>query len=310
MANELKSFQARYKKFQDFGRADAKNADALVKRIKFFRHDMLIGLDLLEDVVLEAKAGADAIKATKIDDYGDVNKEVRGLLKAIQPINKKLVDSCKNLDKLPDLSNIITKNAKKLEELKKDVDNDLNDRDKKCKLRSGIEKLQKQIDADMKLNTDILKTVKGIPKEYYEADNLYTARVRSIMIAKPKISAKTKKYAALAPTMLKRSVLKKKVKDCQKKVEGIKTSTELAAKAVEDGKSKDGIKHWQGATKSLKELNKTLDSYLVIKRKLQDQINKSFDKKQIDDAMKSFEKIKVAAEKQWAEAEENVKKNS
>ena len=309
MANELKSFQARYKKFQDFGRTDAKNADAMVKRIKFFRHDMLIGLDLLEDVVLEAKAGADAIKATKIDDYGDVNKEVRGLLKAIQPINKKLVDCCKDLDKLPDLGNIITKNAKKLEGLKKDVDNDLNGRGKKCKSRSGIEKLQKQIDADMKLNTDIIKTVKGIPKEYYEADNLYTTRVRSIMIAKPKISAKTKKYVGYAP-MLKRSVLKKAVKDCQKKVDGIKTSTELAAKAVEDGKSKDGIKHWQGATKSLKELNKTLDSYLVIKRKLQDQINKSFDKKQIDDAMKSFEKIKVAAEKQWAEAEENVKKNS
>jgi len=310
MADELKEFQKRFLKFRDLEKSDLKNADALVKRVKFFRHDMLTGLDLLEDVVLEAKAGADAIKATKIEDYGDTNKEVRQLLKAIRPINKKLTDACKELDKLPDLSKIITANSKKLKALKKDIESDLKKRDKKCKLRPGIEKLQEKVDEDIKISDDILKTVKEIPKEYYDADNLYKDKVRAIMVAKPRISAKTKKYMALAPTMLKRNILQKTVRNCQKKADRVKTLTELAAKAVEEGKSKDGIKHWQEATKTNKELNKTLDDYLYIKKKHQDQIDKSLDKKQIEVAMKSFEKLKVAAEKQWVEAENSIKKKT
>lgn len=309
MLDDYKKFDHRYKRILVYSKDDIKDAETLSKRIKFFKFDMISGLNELEEVVLEAKCASDPIKATKIEDYIPANKSVPALLKHVKWHRDKLENACKELAKLPKGADV-TANTKKLKELKKDIDDDLKKRDKKCKLRPNIEKLQKQIDTDLKVSDDILATFKKIPDDYYTADQLYVPAIRNIMTAKPRLSAKTKKFNALAPKMLTKPILQKTLKQCKGEVKAIEALTQRALDDIKEGKTKDGIISWQNATKEYQTLQKTVGDYTEIKKKYQSEIDKSFpkDKQFFEKTVKELEKILTDVTKTWDQASAALKK--
>ena len=311
MLDDYKKFDHRYKRVRVFSKADIKDAETLSKRIKFFRFDMLSGLNELEEVVLEAKCASDPIKATKIEDYISANKSVGGLLKHVKWHRDKLENACKELSKLPKGADV-TANTKKLTELKKDIDNDLKKRDKKCKLRPNIEKLLKQIETDLKVSDEILATFKKIPDNYYTADQMYVPAIRNIMTAKPRLSSKTKKFNALAPKMLKRNILQKTVKQCAGAAKAVENLTQRALNDVQEGKTKDGRISWQNATKEYQTLQKTVGDYKDIKKKYQAEIDKTFpkDKQAFEKTIKELDKIMTDVTKTWDQASAALKKAS
>lgn len=309
MADEVKQYFDEYKKCRTFTKEEVKQAEVLSDRIKFFGYDMRQGLEQLEEVVLEEKCSADPIQARKIEDYAQSNKVVRELLKDIQFNHAKVEDACKELKKLPK-SSFVTAGLSKLTDLKKDIDKDLKSRDKKDKHRAAIEKLQKQIEADLKIIDDYSKTVKKIPDSYFDADKDYTVAIRSIMTAKPRPSAKTQKFAALVPKMLTKSILQKKVKECQDLDKFLQKEADKVAIAVKESKPKEVIAHWQGGSKGLQKLQGIIKGYLDIKKKFGTEIDKSADKKLIENSIKQFEKIATDAEKLWEDTAAVIAENS
>jgi len=309
MADDVKQYENEYKKCRTFTKEHVKQAEVLSDRVKFFSYDMRQGLEQLEDIVLEDKASADPIEARTIEDYALVDKVIRELLKDIQFNHGKVEDACKELNKLPK-SSYITAGLSTLKGLKKDIDVDLKSRDKKDKNRAAIEKLQKQIEADLKIIDDYSKTVKKIPDSYFDADKEYTVAIRSIMTAKPRPSAKTQKFAALVPKMLTKSILQKKVKECQDLEKFLQKEADKVAIAVKESKPKEVIAHWQGGSKGLQKLQGIIKGYLDIKKKFGTEIDKSADKKLIENSIKQFEKIVTDAEKLWENTAAVIAENS
>jgi len=309
MIDPVKGFEADYKKCRIYGEDDVKHAKVMSERVKFFGYDMRCGLDELEEVVLEEKASAEPITATKIEDYAKANKGIAGLLKDVLFNLARVADSCKALNNLPKVTDI-TASSKKLNGLKKDIDGDLKKRSKTDKSRPAIEKLQKQIDADLKVMEDYAKLIKKIPADYFVATKEYDAAINYIMKAKPKLSAKTKKFNDLAPKKLKRDILNKMVKQSGDLNTAVKLAAKNALSAAKASNSKELITHWQAGTRDLQKLQKTVEEYLDIKKKYPKEIGKSEDKKQIEKAIATAEKIKLASEKNWQTVEAEIKKAS
>ncbi|MGA9573023.1 MAG: hypothetical protein WBS20_03645, partial [Lysobacterales bacterium] len=137
----------------------------------------------------------------------------------------------------------------------------------------------------------------------------YASEIKKIMSAKPAELAENKSNT-MAEQKINTRVLKKFLGQCTMAFKAVKEDAELAVSAAKEGNRK-------GMTENLKackvELQKILDidkDYSAIKKKFQDDINNSKDKKAIEGAITKFRKIKVAAENLVKNAVAEIKKVS
>lgn len=307
---QLKKFKEDYKKCRVVDVKEAKKAEVYAKRIKYFKYDLSCGLDALGEVVGEMKCEAEPIKSTKIKDYA-VNKDARALLKASEWNRDKLLDAYTKLDKLEKNADI-TACTKKLNFLLKAIILD-------TKIRKGgkpepmVAKMQKQIEADLKVMnnyyTAIKKFLPNHPKLLDPAKE-YDKSIREIVNAKPRLSAKTKKFNGLFKDMLEKPKLQKNIKQCadaQKVMyKNVKVAQTLAAK----GDSKGGIPSWQAGQVELKKIQAIANSYIHIQKKYAAEIKKTPDpaKKLIKTSIKKILKFEEDSTKHSEQVMDKINK--
>ena len=147
---EVKQFEDEYKKCRVMSKGGVKDVEKYTKRIKYYRYDMLMGLEGLEEEVAAHKCGTDPIDAKKIDDYAQ-DKKFRNVLKGINWNYAKLEKACEKLER-QEKDAVIAANEKKLKNLKVKIAKDLTKRKKeKTPSKTAIEKLEKQVNDDLGL---------------------------------------------------------------------------------------------------------------------------------------------------------------
>ena len=309
MASDIKQYETAHRKIKAFSKDEFKTAEDTVKAIKYFRYDMLVGLEDLEEKVLELKTD-DPFKPKKIDYWGDGNKDVRAMLKDVRFNHKKVVGAIKDLTKVLPTSGIVSARLKKLKTLNDEITKDLKvlKKDKRGdKSIKVIENLQKQISTDEDICRDFLKLIKEMPRDYTDAGKILDKRIAIIMAAKPRLSSNTQKFRKLEKKFLTKNNLQNALKDCKKQFEDVKNSVELAVQFVEENKAKDGVKHWKDGESKNKKLLKTIKIYTDIEKKFSSELDKSKgDKKVIEKAFKAFKELKDNSEEYMKEAQTRV----
>jgi hypothetical protein len=291
MADEIKKFEAAYKKC----RANSKdctvaNATKLVKKIKNCQSSASTGFFQLSDEV--ATVQGKGIVGKKIEDYAK-EKDVLVVLKGIKSYQAEQFNAWNELE---DLEKRAIGSDAALRKLAGDIAKDLKKRSKSSKSKPDIEKLEKQIETDLKEIKAISAKAKLIPPYHRNPSKEYADEIKKIINAKPAELAQSK-YNTMAPRKMDTRILKKYINQCTQAFKATKKDAELAVTAAKEGNRK-------AMTASLKscktELQLILDiekEYSDIKKKFQDDINVSKDNKAIEGAIANFKKIKVMAEK-------------
>jgi len=304
MADEIKKFEATYKKC----RAKSKGctievATTLVKRIKNCSSAAGTGFFQLSDEV--ATAQSKGVVGKNIEDYAK-EKNVLDVLKGVKSYQAEQLNAWNDLE---DLGIRAVASMSGLTKLADEITKDLKKRKKDSKSKPAIEKLQKEIESNLKEITAITKKVKQIPPLHRDPAKEYISKIKSIMSAKPAELAKTK-YNTMAPRKMDTRVLKKYVGQCNKAFKAVKEDADLAVTAAKGGNPK-------AMTANLKackiELQKILDiekEYSMIKKTFQSDIKDSKDKKEIEDSIAHFVKIKLASEKLVRNAVTEIKNAS
>lgn len=299
-------FEVEYKKKCKDVKDAAKAAETHAKTIKFFRYDMFQSLELLEEQVLEAKCVEEPIKASKIDDYAKEYKDIRPTLKAVQWNLAKLLEAWKDLDKLEKSAGLSKANIKNLKDIKGDIVKFKKRTKGGGKLDPAIVKLEKQIDEDLKEINDVFDTIKKIPSNHRDPEKIFAKETKDILNAKPRLSAKAKKFQDLYPKMLIQKVLKKKKKECEDTLKAMKKNTDRAVEAVEKDNAKGGVASWEAGKKDLLKIQQIVKAYTKIKDKHPKELNKAQGKKKIMSEIANLEKIEKEAEKGWDVALEKI----
>lgn len=206
MLGSIIKFTVQYKKCRaDTKDCTVKQVGTLAKRIKFFRFDMLGGLEELEEEVAEDRCNTDPIKANKIEDYKK-NKKFRNLFKGIDWNYARWSEACSDLK---DLLNRAAESETCLKKLAAEIDKDLKKQGKGTKPNPDIEKLTKKIDSDLKEINAIYSQAKKIPALHRDPGKEYALQTKNIMNVKPSLSPVQKKFNTLYPQMLASKALKK-----------------------------------------------------------------------------------------------------
>jgi len=291
MAEEIKKFEAAYKKC----RANTKgctldNATKLVKLVKNCQSAAGTGFWQLKDEVSTAQSKG--ITGKKIEDYAK-EKNVLDVLKGIKMYQ---ADQLNNWNQLEDLEIRAIASQACLQKLAGDIAKDLKKRDKKSKSKPDIEKLEKQIAADLKEIKAISAKVKLIPPISRNPAKEYTDEIKKIMSAKPAELAKTK-YNTMAPRKMDTRILKKYVGQCTKAFKAVKVNAGKALDEAKKGNKKEMTKYLNTCKSELQIVLDIEKEYSDIKKNFQADIDNSKDQKVIESSIANFVKIKVAAEK-------------
>jgi hypothetical protein len=311
LAETVKEFEALYKKCKSPPKGAVKAVTGHAKTLKYFRYDMENAFVALEEVIAEEKCSEDPIKASKIEDYCK-NREVAGLLKAVQWNLNSMVDAYKELDKLENHPGFGKPNVKNLMQIQDQIieARKLKKQRKEGKLDPKILKLEKQVNIDLEeiMNFwDGLEEVEKITSgRRNDPKSDYNKRVKEILKAKPKLSSRTKKYLELAPKMLHRKALQRTVSQCQKAAKSVNEAANKAISAAKKNNSKGLVESITTGDKELLALDKIEETYAKILDKYSKEIDKSDGKKAIEKAFKNIEKIKGQANKRWESAKAEV----
>jgi hypothetical protein len=302
MADELKKFEATYKKCRASNKGcTLETATRLVKKIKNCQSSASTGFFQLSDEV--ATAQSKGVVGKKIEDYAK-EKNVLSVLKGIKSYQAEQFSAWTDLE---DLEQRVLKCGPCLTKLSGDITKDLKKRNKSSKSKPAIEKLQKQIDADLKEFKAISAKVKLIPPLYRDPAKIYINEIKKIVSAKPADLAKTK-YNTMAPRKMDTRILKKYVNQCTKSFKAVKEDAGLAVNAAKEGNKKAMAANLKACKVELQKILDIEKEYSTIKKNFQTDINNSKDKKQIEGSIAHFVKIKVAAEKLVRNAVADIKK--
>jgi len=305
----LKKFQAEYKKCKSVKQGTFKDLGS--PPAKYYWHDTVQALDWLEEEVLQYKIDTsdDPIKASKIEDYAQ-NKQVAAALKAVQHSLKGWKGSIirPGLPD-PDKSPVFGKdNTKKLEAIKNDILKHKKGLPKNAKPDRELQKLEQQVDADIKEINACRSAYKGLQKEWYEPDKLYDTRIKYILKAKPRLSSKQKKYNELAPKLLTKRALLNAKNECDKQLKEINKLCDQAFAESTKKNTKKAIADWLAATKQLQGLQAKVKVYSDIKKKYTKEISRSEGKKVITEYITRIEKLGNVGESQFEKARDKVNK--
>jgi len=307
MEDPVKKFNAEYKKCKVYTMEHVNGIKIPKNRVKFFKHDRDQGLEILMEYVQEEKCSAKPIKATSIEDYAKKKRNIKSVLMTVKKYQATIEESCQQLNQLPKVADI-NNDTKKLLNLKKDIDDDLKQRDKKCKSRPAIEKLLKQVENDLKVAEEYKRKLNKIPKDYFNADKEYAPAIKAILTAKPQLSADTKDFNKLLSNELEKNNLKKAVKAHDKLANAVFDEVDEAIDAAEENKPRDMEKHIQKGAKALKKLEKQTLPYAKIKKKFKNKIKESDDKKRISRSLGYIVDLLEHVQEVWEEAKVEVAK--
>ena len=289
MPDFIKMLEMEYKKCKDV-KGLSKAAETYAKQIKYFRFDMIKSLEVLEEQVLEKKCGEDPIKANKIEDYSSEYRDIAPVLKDVKFSLAKLLAACKDLDDLEKNAGLGKANIKNLENLKNDIAK-IKKATKGVKVDPAIVKLEKQIEEDLKEINDVAEVIKKIPASHRDPEKEYTVATKQILAAKPRLSAKTKKFNALFTDVLEKKKLQKNIKNCKDAEKELYKNTKIAQDFADKGDSKGGIPSWQAGQNELKKIKTIVALYEKVLEKYKSEIDKSESKKLIKDAIAKMQNV-------------------
>lgn len=305
MVGQIIKYLGKYKKC----RANTKDCTAnqvgvLAKRIKYFRHDMLAGLRMIEEQVAEDRAQTDPIKASKIEDYAK-NREFRDVFKGVTWNRNKLTEAC---DELKELLTTAHDSELCLNKLKDEIEKELKKQDKKAKPDKDTEKLLNQIDDDLKEIKIIFAQSKKIPADHRNPEKEYDDETKKIMKVKASLSPAQQKFNTLYPKMLSEKALKNAKSEFEKKFKELLEFAGAAEKAAQKGEVKALTENFQKGQKHFQALEKVEVEYSKIAKKYSKQIKKASNTAVIEKTIKLFANQKTGAEKKWEKTVEEIKK--
>ena len=303
---QIKLFKDSYKKCNVISAKDAKEVEALAKKIKYFGYDMRQGLAALEEMVAEKKTDPEVIKGKAIEDY-EVYRDIRAMLKDVKYNLKKVVEASKDLEKVEKTANIKA-NEKKLESLLKLINQDTKDR-KGGKPEKIVVKLQKQIEEDLKIMNNFYSDIKKILPRYPNLPDYskeFKKESDNIAKAKPRLSSRTQKYIKLAPQMLEKNALKKQVTICEKAKKELVDVAAAVTKAIKEKDKNTLLKKMVEGDRKLILIDNIDEKYTKILRKYDKEIGNSNNKKAIMKATDAIGKIQDEADKAWDESKSGI----
>jgi len=307
MVGQIIKYLGKYKKC----RANTKDCTAnqvgvLAKRIKYFRHDMLAGLRMIEELVAEDRAQTDPIKATKIEDYAK-NREFRDLFKGVGWNRNKLTEAC---DELKELLTNAHDSESCLNKLKDEIEKELKKQGKGAKPDKDTEKLMKQIDDDLKEIKIIFAQSKKIPADHRDPEKEYAAETKRIMKVKASLSPAQQKFNTLYPKMLSEKALKNAKTEFERKFKELLGFAETAEKAAQKDEVKVLTENFQKGQKHFQTLEKVESEYAKIAKKYSKQIKKASNKTEIEKTIKLFANKKKGADAKWEKTLSAIKNAS
>lgn len=306
MADDIKKYEKDYKKINaNITDCTIANYTKLLKRIKYFRYDTYQGYTQLSEEVASIKNGiTEANKMPKnIEGFAKESKTVADVLKGIKWNQGKQLDAALELQNLKKAAD---ENGNSLKKLAKDIENLTKKSGKGAKPDADIQKLEKQIEDDLKELKVFSQKFNLIPKDDLDPYLAYDNELKKILAVKPAKS----KYNTQTDKFFNPQFLKKQEKVCgqiQKKVEGLAASAEKLAKQGDRIKAQKCLLL---SREKLKPIITAEAAYSALGKKWKKEINDSNDKKSILDSIDSFVKIKELTEKRIADAEAAIEQHS
>lgn len=303
---QIKLFKDSYKKCNVVSAKDAKEVEALAKKIKYFGYDMRQGLAALEEMVAEKKTDPEVIKGKAIEDY-EVYRDIRAMLKDVKYNLKKVVEASKDLEKVEKNANIKA-SQKKLEFLLKSIILDTKMR-KGGKPEKVVVKLQKQIEADLKIMDNFYSDIKKILPRYPNLPDYskeFKRETDNIAKAKPRLSSRTKKYMKLAPQMLEKNALKKQLTICEKAKKELDDVAKAVTKAINEKDKNTLLKKMVEGDRKLILIENIDEKYTKIRKKYDKEIDNSNNKKAIHKATDAIAKIQDEADTAWHNSKSEI----
>lgn len=310
MAETFKDLDALYKKCKQVDKGAVKEATTHAKTIKYFGYDMDRAIAELKERVLDAKSSAEEpIKSTKIEDFCN-NQELKGLLKAVQWNCNKMTAAYKDLDKMDDDAGFGKANVKKLTSIQDKIfeAKKLNKKNK-SKLDPKIQKLENQVNNDLKQIMDFWDVLDKITagRRGQDPKKTMNAEFLSIAKAKPKPSPKRVKFNKLREEKLTKKEMVRTIKDCNNMQKEMLKQADLAIKMAEN-KEKGWVPIFQTADRERLKIAAIVKGYEDIKSEYGKQIDKSDSKKLIYDKIKIFQRVQKETEKKWEVVTKKVSK--
>ena len=299
MASEIKKYEDEYKKIvrksKDF---TVQRITKLEKRLHYFRHDVIQGYDALEQAVGEAKGNN--IEHKKITGYAKESKDIAMILKHIDHCKAKQEAA---LVKIKDLENRAFPTELGLSVLARTITSDFG---KGSKLSPDIKKLQKQIDTNLNEIKAFLVQVKKIPAKNRDPSKDYDVYIKRALTAKPRKS----KYNKTADQMFDKKTLKKLNDECDKALKAINEGAKDAEKYAKAGNIKERDNHLLFCQNAIKDIIEIEEVYSKFHKNNKSNIKDDNTKKEINDAVNQFVKIRKEAEKKVEATEALIKKLS
>jgi len=307
---EVKQFEDEHKKCRVIGKGNVKDIEKYAKRIKYYRYDMFMGLEDLEEEVAVDKGGSDPVKANSIDDYAK-DKKFRDILKGINWNKAKLVKACAKLDALEKDANL-EPTLKKLQALEKKIAADLKQRKakkEKSESKTAIEDLEKQVKDDVKVLEELIDLFKKNPDvSLVLIQKAYDDKAKAIINVKPRMSATQKKFNAIYPKMLIKIARSKARKACRIAFNEMENEAENVVEFAKEKQIKKLTDSLANGQKHLKIVEKLEEDYSKIKKKYQKEIDTAEDAFRIEKLIDLLADRKNEATKMWNKALADMKK--
>jgi len=291
MLGQAIKFHAKYKKYHAASNnCTVKEVKILSDRVKYFRHDGVIALGIIEEEV----PGLTFKEFSQDRKVAAAWKNVKWSYDRQLLAWTELVDLMKRADEY----------EKSLKKLEAEIEKELKQQGKGAKPDKDIEKLQQQIEDDLKELKIIAVKFKKVAPCDGDLEKEFAKEIKFVEQADPSAT----KFGKTVEKHFEKGVLQRATDKCKKAMKKAEKEAELAKEAAKKGSAKEAEVNLKACSLKIKKILEYEKTYSKIKTKFKKDINESDDKKKLEEAIEEFVDFKERAEKLYADTETEVKK--